>query len=320
MHHFEPLAALAEVAAVKSHFRSVLWLLRQRRPPHLDPAQKVARRLLLDELEAYAERGVFPKNRNFPGERRPTFIDEDGTRCAVAHLLELSGGSALAFGVRDRMNFAAVSEIAEDPRFVAWLEAAGFTREEIALVQPSYCEVERNECVCNATYAQSPSANVALVSYRIEGRSAKIAEVHSALEGISVGQEVIESFQSEAVDGSERLAWVRPPEPGSGSAATTVATSASFTVTDGRTDTCTMWSSRSLPLAKAEAIKALLSPSPQACRAYLLTLDDAWDDTPDDCAGGGLGACDMSALAGSSSASLALLAALVGAIAARRRR
>jgi hypothetical protein len=91
VHHFDSLASLTEVTAVKSHFRSVLWLLRQRRPPGLDPAQKVARALLLDELEDYAAPGVFPLNTHSPGERRPTFIDEIGTRCAVAHLLDFSG-------------------------------------------------------------------------------------------------------------------------------------------------------------------------------------------------------------------------------------
>ncbi len=69
-----------------------------------------------------------------------------------------------------------------------------------------------------------------------------------------------------------------------------------------------------IPLPKAEAITALLSPSYNACEEYLTALDDRWDDTP------GGGGCDMSNLAGSSPTSLAVLAAIVGAIAARRRR
>lgn len=189
MHHFDSLASLTEVKAVKSHFRSVLWFLRQRRPAGLDPAQKAARALLLDELELYAARGVFPLNTQFPGERRPTFIDEAGTRCAVAHLLDMSGEESLALEVRDRMNFAPVSEIAEDLRIGAWLEAAGFTREEIALVQPSYCSDTPSSCVCDASIAAN--ADFSLVSYRSTRAGLVVTEVHRGVPSIEVGLRII---------------------------------------------------------------------------------------------------------------------------------
>ena len=309
MHHVD--LRLQEVHAVQAHFQAVLWLLRQRRPPGLDPAQKKVRALLLDELEAYAARGTFPKNTHFPDERRPTFIDEDGTRCAVAHLLELSGEGPLALSVRDRMNFAPVTEIVEDSRFVAWLGAAGFTREEVALVQPSYCAERRTECVCFNQPDWYKGAS--LVTYQRKGWGYEITEVHTATPGVAVGQRLTipESLREEP-EGTEYLGYVFPPYGGDGGPADPVPSSRGSFAFEGGKTACEKSSCAPLRLTKAEALKALLSPSPAACSDYLVSLDDQWDE-------GGCCGCDMTALDGSSTASLALLGVVVGAIAARRR-
>ena len=323
MHHFDSLASLTEVKAVKSHFRSVLWFLRQRRPAGLDPAQKAARALLLDELEVYAARGVFPLNTQFPGERRPTFIDEAGTRCAVAHLLDMSGEESLALEVRDRMNFAPVSEIAEDLRIGAWLEAAGFTREEIALVQPSYCSDTPSSCVCDASIAEN--ADFSLVSYRSTRAGLVVTEVHRGVPSIEVGLRIIGPGDSSEAKASpsptsgneiERIAWVGLPMRNRADEMYTRLVPASELTVENGGIRCSSMGARSLPLSKELAVKALLSPSPDACRAYLTSLDERWDDTSCPSQGG----CDMTPLVGSSPASLAVLAAIVGAIAARRRR
>ncbi len=317
MHHFDSLAFLTEVTAVKSHFRSVLWFLRQRRPPELDPAQKVARALLLDELEDYAARGIFPLNTHSPGERRPTFIDEVGTRCAVAHLLDMSGEASLALEVRDRMNFAPVSDIVEEPRFVAWLEAAGFTREEIALVQPAYCDLTAAQCVCDVTGPDF--ADQALVSYRTTATGLYVTEVHRGAPGIEVGLRVLGPGESPDVKRApaeaetfERIAWVPAATRNKDGEAYTARGRTALYIDQGNAQ-CTPGVANARPLSTENASKALLSPSRAACMKYLESIDEGW--TNDSCGG-----CDMTNLAGSSTASLAVLAAIVGAIAARRRR
>ena len=321
-------AALAEIRTVTAHFASVLWFLRRRRPPNLDPAQRISRALLIDELESYAARGTFPNNRAASPERRPVFIDEEGTRCAFAHMLDFSGHGALALGIHARMNFAPVSEIAEDRRVGAWLQAAGFSCEEIALVQPAYCGPSPSVCICQAAQGPKPTSSdqpIALVSCRFEGRDLEITAVHSPVAGIAVGQKVAtKAIAAQDSGAAEYLVWVSPPAPGSDNSQ--AVHMPSLTIKGNRVDSCMSARSEAvtLPLSKDQAVQAILSPSPDACRKYLESMSETWvEPSP----GGGCGdtlvdssGCNAGALAGSSPASLTVLAAIVGAIAARRLR
>lgn len=126
----------------------------------LPRAARLARMLLIRELEAYRDRGVFPKNHHVPG-RRPTFIDEHGTRCAMAHLMELGGAGALVTEVAREANHAYVDDLAADQRFTSWLAAAGLSVAEAARIQPSYIEqcMSAAEALCMVAPA-SPTAIV----------------------------------------------------------------------------------------------------------------------------------------------------------------
>jgi hypothetical protein len=121
---------------------------------HLSAEQAASRTRLLDELARYARRARFPKNRDFPNTRRPYFVDADGTRCAVAHLIESTGASALVARVAAARNNAYVSELASDGALLAWLDRAGLTVAEAARIQPDYsdsvqhCVTKAQECVC----------------------------------------------------------------------------------------------------------------------------------------------------------------------------
>jgi hypothetical protein len=108
--------------------------------------RRTVRALLLDELARYRRRGRFPKNRDF-AERTPYFIDRAGTRCAMAHLLEVGGERELVQKIAREQNNARVRELAGEPRLLAWLDAAGLTVEEAAEIQPSYCAAAK-DCVC----------------------------------------------------------------------------------------------------------------------------------------------------------------------------
>jgi hypothetical protein len=97
-----------------------------------------ARRLEnLDRLHAYRLARRFPDGEEPSDGRRPTFIDDRGRRCAVAALVEESEGSAAAFAIDRRFHHAYVAEI-DDPAFEAWVASSGFSRAELAIVQPTY--------------------------------------------------------------------------------------------------------------------------------------------------------------------------------------
>lgn len=131
---------------VRAHLRRAERSARRASTAHLDPLRRRVRALLLDELAAYRARGLFPRNVTVPGFN-PVFVDDLGTRCAVAHLLDAAGESALVDDIAARRNLAYVDELADEPRLVAWLAAAGLSLAEAAAIQPGYM-YRPSSCVC----------------------------------------------------------------------------------------------------------------------------------------------------------------------------
>ena len=127
-----------EVARIQAHIFRAERLAAARDVSGLSPAARAARRRLLQELAVYRRRGVFPQNRDFPGRRMPYFIDARGVRCAMAHLIELSGGATLVQRIARTRNNAYVRELADEPELIAWLDRNGLSVEEAARIQPSY--------------------------------------------------------------------------------------------------------------------------------------------------------------------------------------
>lgn len=71
--------------------------------------QRLVRALLLQALAEYRAAGRFPKNRDF-AQKTPYFIDANGTRCAMAHLMELGGEPDLVAAIaRERPPRSTVS-------------------------------------------------------------------------------------------------------------------------------------------------------------------------------------------------------------------
>ena len=93
---------------------------------------------VLDALDDYVAAGAFPTSETDHGFL-PTFLDaHTGVRCAVAHMVERTAGTAMMVELdRDHHNDY-ITDLAGDPRFVAWTESSGLTREELELIQPSY--------------------------------------------------------------------------------------------------------------------------------------------------------------------------------------
>jgi hypothetical protein len=132
-----------EVARIRMHFDSVLAELEGARVNGLTPVQRERRTALVETLQDYRARGVFPHNRDFPGQAVPYFIDRrTGTLCAVAHLLASTGRRDIVERVARMDNNVRVASLAADTAFTAWLGANGITLDEAARIQVPYLVVE----------------------------------------------------------------------------------------------------------------------------------------------------------------------------------
>jgi hypothetical protein len=133
----EPDAYTPELARIQSHLCYVEGLLRQQDVSHLNPAQQYKRSVALDLLHTYWTAGVFPVNYDYPGERKPCFIDRDGNICAVGYLVQETAGREVAEQINTQHQYDYIMDMHE-PVVNAWAGENGFTLEECAMIQPSY--------------------------------------------------------------------------------------------------------------------------------------------------------------------------------------
>ena len=134
-----------EVARLEAWFAQAAAIV-EAQPTDLTPGQAQRRAALLDTLDGYVSGGLFPGHA--AGEWTPVFVDDDGTRCAVAHLLEMTGEDDLMWQVAATQNRAEVIDLINDPDFAAWLEWHGLTHAEAAAIQPTYPPPPIWSCIC----------------------------------------------------------------------------------------------------------------------------------------------------------------------------
>ena len=171
----------------------------------LDTLRAFNRALLLDELALYRQRGRFPINRESRAPV-PVFVDEYGTRCAVGHLMDVSGHGALVRHIASTRNNARVRELATLAEVRAWLAAAGLSAEEAARIQPTYCyQFAAAECFCPdedamalATVVADGAGQVFRLD-RIEGDwpGARVGDERPAIGRWEAGQQVLLRFDAE---------------------------------------------------------------------------------------------------------------------------
>lgn len=126
-----------EKELVKSHLSYALAMLRNADVSALSASQLSNRKNRLNELEAYIRAGVFPENFDYPGERKPCFIDRNDRLCAVGHLVTESTGLDAAREINAHFQYALIKEM--DPDMLKkWAEPNGFSLAELALIQPTY--------------------------------------------------------------------------------------------------------------------------------------------------------------------------------------
>lgn len=153
----------------------------------LDPLRAINRALLLDELALYRRRGRFPINREARAQV-PVFVDEFGTRCAVGHLMEVSGHGELVRHIARTRNNARVRELATLAEVRAWLAAAGLSTEEAARIQPTYCYLSDAEaCFCRG--GASEAVAVATVVSSGSAQAFRLDRIEGEWPGARVGDE-----------------------------------------------------------------------------------------------------------------------------------
>jgi hypothetical protein len=303
-------AAIVERDRVAAHILRAERVARRARRPR-DRVRALIRTLLLGELARYRRRGVFPKNRDFPGRAMPYFVDADGTRCAMAHLLELGGAATLVERVARDNNNAFVRELAGDAELLAWLDAAGISVEEAAAIQPGYCDVPAKN-ICGGTF-QTRVVNapgVVEVKPNGDGTGTVVAVYGDAL-GVKVGEAVIAGGSSNAkalLVPIQREGFQRAKE------GTPVLGQGISIDTNG-----ILQESGDHPLTRDEVVTAVTKPSQEDCRQYVASID-AWYAEKEECDDGmSASACSFHPAEASSAASVAILLALVSAIVSRRR-
>lgn len=90
-----PPATTDDDVRIRTHLAYAEQTLRQHQPLNLTPELRARREQVLDLLHSYWQAGVFPRNFDYPNERRPCFIDRDGRLCAVGYLVAETAGGPL---------------------------------------------------------------------------------------------------------------------------------------------------------------------------------------------------------------------------------
>jgi HEAT repeat protein len=124
-----------QIAKKQAKLRSVVAELSSRDVSQLPPERREARARAIRFLADYAEKGHFTIHHEAWPRTRPLFIDEFGTRCALASVLDGFGEDAVVRRLAVECNDAYVAEIPDDPELVRCLDEIGLTIDEAAYIQ-----------------------------------------------------------------------------------------------------------------------------------------------------------------------------------------
>jgi len=124
-----------QIAQKQAKLHSVVAELASRDASQLPAEKRAARARAIELLSKYAERGEFTFHHEEWPRSRPLFVDEYGTRCALASVLDGFGEDALVTRLAVECNDAYVAEIPDDPEVARVLDEIGLTIDEAAYIQ-----------------------------------------------------------------------------------------------------------------------------------------------------------------------------------------
>ena len=126
-----------EVIRIQTHLEYVENVLRNTSTKHLNKLQRLKRRQAIENLHRYWTIGIFPENRESTNERKPCFIDDKGTICAVGYLIEQSIGINVSEQINARFQYDYLMEM-EWNVIDEWIASSGLSKLECAMIQPTY--------------------------------------------------------------------------------------------------------------------------------------------------------------------------------------
>jgi hypothetical protein len=133
----QPNKETDENTRLQTHLKYVEQFLRDKDISSLSVEQTENRKKMLDLLNEYWTKGVFPKNYDYPDQRIPCFIDKDGNICAVGYLIEQTAGRQVAEEINSKFKYEYLLAM-NDLTIDNWVQASGLTKEECAMIQPAY--------------------------------------------------------------------------------------------------------------------------------------------------------------------------------------
>jgi HEAT repeat protein len=125
----------SQIAKKQMKLRTVVAELASRDDSQLPAEKRMARTRAIALLSKYAERGDFTVHHEEWPRTKPLFIDEYGTRCALASVLDGFGEDAVVRRLAVECNDAYVAEIPDDPEIARCLAEIGLTIDEAAYIQ-----------------------------------------------------------------------------------------------------------------------------------------------------------------------------------------
>jgi hypothetical protein len=264
-------AGVRERRRVQRHLIGAERMARRRRV-ELDPLAAMNRALLLDELRRYRKSGRFPLNHTFRGRPVPEFIDVHGTRCAMAHLLEISGQGELVGHIARTENNARIARLARLPELRAWLAAAGLSLAEAARIQPTYCFLTEAEvCFCSQGSRSNLALGTVVAQQPPDDVRVRVERIEGEFPGLDVGDEGV--VRGEGSPG-EQILFIRDPGD------TLVQRIGMNLVIDGTSVRCQhSEGTQRRPVTVDTAFEALLASPSSACVDVLRTDDSGWNQS-----------------------------------------
>lgn len=159
----QPTNESSETLRLQTHLKYVEKLLRSKDVASLTKEQKANRFEMLDLLNEYWTAAVFPKNYDYPGQRVPCFIDKDGNVCAVGFLIEQTAGRQITEEINAKFKYEYLLAM-NDQTIDSWIQSSGFTKEECAMIQPTYGPYPTDNGISHAYGISSSLLTVANVS------------------------------------------------------------------------------------------------------------------------------------------------------------
>ena len=126
-----------QVFRIQTHLNYVIKKLETNRPDNLSRNQLARRVQSIENLKSYVATADFPTNYDYPNRRIQCFMDKNEKICAVGYLIFKTEGIREIERINNAFKYSTIFEI-EDDSFDSWIKTNGLTKEECAMIQPTY--------------------------------------------------------------------------------------------------------------------------------------------------------------------------------------